>query len=88
MGVVFINRIGGVGLIGLWEITQPLTELKAQYDLLGGKEDVLKDVSNEARQMQILCTRLLIKEMEPDFDVNSLGNDANGMPFIKDTVEA
>ena len=84
MGVVFINSLDSCGIIGLWEITAPYKEMESKYQLQKGDMASMEGISNEVRKLQILCTRLLIREMDPGIDTSLLTRDAMGMPYFKE----
>ena len=84
MGVVFINSLDSCGIIGLWEITASYKEMESKCQLQKGDMASIERISNGVRKVQILCTRLLIREMVPGIDTGLLTRDAMGMPYFKE----
>ena len=85
MGVHSITSVGNHGTIGLWEMPLTYEEIESNNQLTPSDLASLNGISNEARKIQILSARFLVRAMDPTIDTNLLSRDAMGAPYFKDT---
>lgn len=62
MGLIRQLSAGGAQL-GVWQMTEPLEELRSRYTLLPGEEAQYKGFRNDRRRCEWLTVRLLLAEL-------------------------
>jgi phosphopantetheinyl transferase len=85
VGIHSIISVGNHGTIGLWEMPLTYGEIESNNQLSPSDLASLNGISNEARKIQILSTRFLIRALDPNIDTNLLSRDVMGAPYFKDT---
>ena len=67
--------------IGIWELTEPASDLLNQYTLSEREKNEFSKINNEKRKKEYLAVRLLLKFMFKDN--NTILYDDKGKPFLK-----
>jgi len=83
VGVHSITSVENHGIIGLWEMALTYGEIESNNQLSPSDLASLNGISNEARKIQILSTRFLVRAMDPDIDTNLLSRGVTGVPYFK-----
>jgi 4'-phosphopantetheinyl transferase len=77
MGICYIKRLSGSGVIGLWKMTEPWQELKEQLNLTPADETLLLEKKTDVRRQEWLACRILIKNIisaDPEITYDSNRN--------------
>ena len=79
MPLFYQQNINATTKMAIWAIEEPLAFFESK---LQGRVEASKNIMHPVKRTQHLAARLLLQEMQPEVDVNSIEYAANGKPYL------
>ena len=84
MPLFYQQNINATTKMAIWAIEEPLAFFESKLD---GRIEASKNIMHPVKRTQHLAARLLLQEMQPEVDVNSIEYAVNGKPyFVNESV--
>jgi len=84
MPLFYQQNINATTKMAIWAIEEPLAFFESKLE---GSIEASKNINHPVKRTQHLAARLLLQEMQPELDVNSIEYAANGKPyFVNESV--
>jgi hypothetical protein len=82
MPLFYQQNINATTKMAIWAIEEPLVFFESK---LPGRLEAIKTILHPEKRTQHLAARLLLKDMLPNMDLNSIQYAANGKPYFANT---
>ncbi len=79
MPLFYQQNINATTKMAIWAIEESLAFFESKLE---GRVEASKNIMHPVKRTQHLAARLLLQEMQPEVDVNSIEYAANGKPYL------